>query len=63
MPAKTIQPLCEGAVKNSVCVQRHRISQEDAEGIREAEKRSHNGAVKLVLEILFKKLTGRRTKC
>lgn len=55
MAKKSLLGLVQGAHKNSVSIQRHRISREDAERIQEAEKRSHNEAVKLVLEIVFRK--------
>lgn len=54
MSAKTLRTLHEGALKNSVSVQRHRISKEDAARVREAEKRSHDEALRLLLKILFK---------
>ena len=54
MAKKTLKTLCEGALKNSVCVQRYRISREDAKRVREAEKRSHDEALRLLLKIIFK---------
>lgn len=53
MPAKTLRTLHEAALKNSVSVQRHRISKEDAARVKEAEKRSHDEALRLLLNILF----------
>jgi hypothetical protein len=54
MPAKNLRTLVEGAYKNSVSVQLHRISREDAARVKEAEKIGHNQAVNVLLEILFK---------
>jgi len=51
---QTLKTLCEGALKNSVCVQRYRISREDAKRVQEAEKRSHDEALRLLLKIIFK---------
>ena len=53
--AMTLRTLVQNDHKNSVCVQRHRIHREDAERVREAEKIGHNQALKVLLEILFKK--------
>ena len=55
MPAKSLRTLLEGAYRNSVCVQRYRVSREDAARVKEAEKIGHNLAVKVLLEILFGK--------
>ncbi len=55
MPTKNLRTLVEGAYKNSVSVQRHRISREDAARVKEAEKVGHNHAVKVLLEIPFGK--------
>lgn len=38
MPTRTLRTLVQNAHKNAVCVQRHRISREDAERVRQAEK-------------------------
>lgn len=54
MPAKSLRTLVEGAYRNSVCVQRYRISRSDAERVKEAERIGHNQAVNVLLEILFK---------
>ena len=54
MAKQTLKTLCEGALKNSVCVQRYRISREDAKRVQEAEKRSHDEALRLLLKIIFK---------
>ncbi len=58
MAAKNLRTLVEGAYKNSVSVQRHRIPREAAEEIRRIEReQGHNQACARLLEILF-----RRTK-
>jgi hypothetical protein len=54
MPKQDLRTLVEGAHKNSVAVQRHRISRDDANRIKQAEKIGHQEAVKMLLEILFK---------
>jgi hypothetical protein len=53
MPRKTLRNLHEGALKNSVVVQRYRISKEDVQKVKEAEKVGHNEAVRVLLDILF----------
>ena len=55
MAKKSLLGLVHEAHKNSVSIERHRISREDADRVRAAEKRSHNEAVKLLLEIVFRK--------
>lgn len=56
MPRKNLSTLVEGAYKNSVSVQRHRISREHAARIKEAEKSGGPQAgLRILLGILFSK--------
>jgi hypothetical protein len=56
MPRKSLRTLVEGACKNSVTVQRHRISREDAARVKEAEKvGGQQAGIRVLLEILFGK--------
>ena len=56
MPTKSLRTLVENAHKNSVSVQRHRISREDAARVKEAEK---IGGQQEGLKVLLKVLLGR----
>ena len=56
MPAKpTLRSTISDASRSGVAVQRHRISLEDANRIKAAEKIGHNEAVRVLLSILFKR--------
>jgi hypothetical protein len=56
MPAKpTLFNVVTDATRAGVCTNRFRISREDADRIKAAERLGHNEAVKLVLQILFKR--------
>lgn len=56
MPAKpTLHNVISDATRAGVSTNRFRISKEDADRIKAAEKLGHNEAVKLVLQILFRK--------
>ena len=53
---KPLRTLVEGAYKNGVSLQRHRITREDAERVRAAEKvGGQQAGLRILLEILFKK--------
>lgn len=54
--AKTLRTLVENAHKNAVCIQRYRISRQDAERVRQAENiGGRQAGLRVLLEILFKK--------
>jgi hypothetical protein len=59
MPAKpTLYNTITDATRAGVSVQRHRISREDAQKIRNAEKKNgHDAALRLVVDILYKRPT------
>jgi hypothetical protein len=55
MPAKTLRTLVHNAHKTDACVQRYRISREDAERVRQAEKiGGQQAGLRVLLEMLFK---------
>ena len=53
MAARTLRSLIQSAQRQGATTNLYRISREDAERIKQAEKISHNEGLKVLLEILF----------